>query len=307
MPVGKYYGLQNKKTMLCSRPWNHHSIRNESRGWKEGQIPAQHLMNIIKRITPRRRSCWSRQQSWVKISSGKAQFKIAGISGRISKLAQSEFQFQNIHRDTLFTNVEKTAYAICTDEMRYNLSSSLLRQKQHKVAKNHKSGFHRRTSFITIMCIFGQMKPLMLIRCDFSKKRHHELWKTSFMSSSKEVQIAVQKEQQQFIDNIFLTMKLVVESFGPHSGYTEKQKKTKTQLISFLQTHFRRVTSIWRKIKMCKIWYSWQRSSFKSKFTWVGWGRRGNYGRIWWWELTIGFNAKYVMDVFSSVQWLKLF
>jgi DNA polymerase-3 subunit beta len=78
---------------------------------EEGQIciPAQHLIGIIKELPADDVKFETNANSWVTISSGKAQFKIAGVIGdEFPKIpTASEFKFQKIKRKPLRTPLIK--------------------------------------------------------------------------------------------------------------------------------------------------------------------------------------------------------
>ncbi|MCB0272596.1 MAG: DNA polymerase III subunit beta [Bdellovibrionales bacterium] len=302
---------KNKKTMLCATDLEI-TIQSEMKAVveKEGQIcvPAQHLMNIIKELPQDDVVVEADEQSWVKISSGKAQFKIAGISGEeFPKLAQeAEFQFQNIHRDTLLQAFEKTAYAICTDEMRYNLNGSLIEtettQSGKKIIKVVSTDGHRLAYYHVSLDTdetFNVDKGVI-----FPRKGIMELKKLIHESSNKEVQIAVQKGTAAIlIDNIFLTMKLVVGEFPDYTAVIPKNNNKKLKLNrSHFTNSLRRVSLLSEgKSKCVKFGIHGKGVLLKANSPELGEAEEEIMGEFDGGELTIGFNAKYVMDVLSSV------
>lgn len=86
-------------------------------------IAAKKLCEILKELPDEEVHFSTRDNDWVDIRCGKAQFNLVGLS-------PDEFPSPKINEDNLITlkssligaMLEKTSYAICTDETKYNLN-----------------------------------------------------------------------------------------------------------------------------------------------------------------------------------------
>jgi len=98
---------------------------------QEGKITvsAKKLYEIIKELSDEEITFLTRENDWVELRSGKAQFNIVGLS-------PEEFPYfprvsdENLIRISgrlLNDMIEKTAYAICHDETKYNLNGVFVR------------------------------------------------------------------------------------------------------------------------------------------------------------------------------------
>ncbi|MCL2761559.1 MAG: DNA polymerase III subunit beta [Desulfuromonadales bacterium] len=93
---------------------------------KEGKITAsaKKLYEIIKELSDEEINFSTKENDWIEIKCGKAQFNIVGLS-------PDEFPyFPNINNNNFITlnncllseMIEKTSYAICNDETKFNLN-----------------------------------------------------------------------------------------------------------------------------------------------------------------------------------------
>ncbi|MDD2364627.1 MAG: DNA polymerase III subunit beta [Desulfuromonadaceae bacterium] len=87
-------------------------------------VSAKKLYEIVKELPNQQISFLSKENDWVEIKCGKVQFNIVGLS-------PDEFPyFPDVKEENLFEietsllrgMIEKTSYAICTDETKYNLN-----------------------------------------------------------------------------------------------------------------------------------------------------------------------------------------
>lgn len=87
-------------------------------------VSAKKLYEIVKELPNQQIIFSTKENDWVEIKCGKVQFNIVGLS-------PDEFPyFPDVKQDNLFEiessllkgMIEKTAYAICTDETKYNLN-----------------------------------------------------------------------------------------------------------------------------------------------------------------------------------------
>lgn len=86
-------------------------------------VAAKKLCEILKELPDEEVRFATRENDWVDIRCGKAQFNLVGLS-------PDEFPLPRIREDRLITlrssligeMIEKSSYAICTDETKYNLN-----------------------------------------------------------------------------------------------------------------------------------------------------------------------------------------
>lgn len=288
------------------------TLQSEMKGeiLKEGTIcvPAQHLMNIIKELPQEKVEVEADEQAWVKITSGKAQFKIAGITGEeFPKLTDlNAFDFKNIKTETLKQAFDKTAYAICTDEMRYNLNGSLLEtemtQGGNRIFKVVSTDGHRLAYYHVNL---GEDENFELEKgVIFPRKGIMELKKLIQETDQEDVKIAVDKGTAAIsLGNVFLTMKLVVGEFPDYTAVIPKNNNKKLKVDrSHFTNSLRRVSLLSEgKSKCVKFGIHGKGVLLKANSPELGEAEEEIIGEFDGGELTIGFNAKYVMDVLSSV------
>jgi DNA polymerase-3 subunit beta len=98
---------------------------------KEGKITvsAKKLYEIIKELADEDISFTTKENDWIDIRCGKAQFSIVGLSPEefpyFPKV--NDNIFFRIHSTILLDMIEKTSYAICHDETKYNLNGIFIK------------------------------------------------------------------------------------------------------------------------------------------------------------------------------------
>lgn len=94
-------------------------------------VSAKKLYEIVKELPNQPISFLTKDNDWVEIKCGKVQFNIVGLSS-------DEFPyFPDVKEENLFEietsllrgMIEKTSYAICTDETKYNLNGIFIREE----------------------------------------------------------------------------------------------------------------------------------------------------------------------------------
>jgi DNA polymerase III subunit beta len=98
---------------------------------KEGRITvsAKKIYEIIKELSDQEISFSTKENDWVEIRSGRAQFNIVGLSPEefpyFPKITDDSFI--KVSTTMLREMIEHTSYAICHDETKYNLNGILVR------------------------------------------------------------------------------------------------------------------------------------------------------------------------------------
>jgi DNA polymerase-3 subunit beta len=97
---------------------------------KEGQstLSAKKLYEVVKELPQQKVSLLLKENQWVEISSGKSVFNIMGLSAETfpSLPTYEEDGFFTIESGTFKEMIEKTIFAVSTDESRYNLTGVFL-------------------------------------------------------------------------------------------------------------------------------------------------------------------------------------
>lgn len=93
---------------------------------REGRITvgAKKLYEIVKELPNQEINFSTKDNDWVEITCGKVRFNIVGLSPDEfpSVVSGKEDQFLELEAALLRTMIEKTSYAICNDETKYNLN-----------------------------------------------------------------------------------------------------------------------------------------------------------------------------------------
>jgi len=102
---------------------------------EEGKITvsAKKLYEIIKELPESEIYFSTRENDWIDLQCGKARFNIVGLSSEefpsLPKIDDRDCI--RIESGTLNKMVERTSYAICQDETKYNLNGILLKTTEH--------------------------------------------------------------------------------------------------------------------------------------------------------------------------------
>ncbi len=278
---------------------------------EEGQIciPAQHLIGIIKELPAEDVKFETNANSWVSISSGKAQFKIAGVIGdEFPKIPTArEFKFQKINSETLERAIDKTSFAICMDEMRYNLNGSLI---ETETSPNGKTLFkmvstdgHRLAFFNKVLSDDEDLeleKGIILPR-----KGIMELKRLLSENQPGPIQFGFSKGSVAFqLGDTFLFMRLVVGEFPDYTAVIPKNNDKKLTLNrDQFSDSLRRVSLLSEgKSKCVKFGIHGKGVLLKATSPELGEAEEEIQGEFNGGEMNIGFNARYVMDVINATK-----
>lgn len=111
-------------------------------------VNAKKLYEIVKELPNEEIIFSTKDNDWVEIKCGKVRFNIVGLSSDEFPTITSvnEDQLIEIEASLLRRMIEKTSYAICNDETKYNLNGIYTRVEQdgaHKVLKMVATDGHR--------------------------------------------------------------------------------------------------------------------------------------------------------------------
>ena len=103
---------------------------------KEGKITvsAKKIYEIIKELSDEKIQFSAKENDWVEILCGKAAFNIVGLSSEEFPYFPriNEDSFVTLNNATLREMIEKTSYAICHDETKYNLNGIFVKAVEDK-------------------------------------------------------------------------------------------------------------------------------------------------------------------------------
>lgn len=106
---------------------------------KQGSITlaAKKLYEVVKELPEKNVSFRLKENQWVEICSGKSLFNIMGISAETfpSFPAYEEEDFIGLEAPVLREMVDKTIFAVSSDESRYNLTGVFLTRKEEEEGK----------------------------------------------------------------------------------------------------------------------------------------------------------------------------
>ncbi len=282
---------------------------------EEGQIciPAQHLIGIIKELPAEEVKFETNANSWVSISSGKAQFKIAGVIGEeFPKIpTEREFKYQKISSETLEKAINKTSFAICMDEMRYNLNGSLI---ETETTPNGKTLFkmvstdgHRLAFFNKVL---SEEEDLELEKgIILPRKGIMELKRLLSETQPGLIQFGFSKGSVAFqLGETFLFMRLVVGEFPDYTAVIPKNNDKKLTLDrDQFSDSLRRVSLLSEgKSKCVKFGIHGKGVLLKANSPELGEAEEEIQGEFNGGEMNIGFNARYVMDVINATNGEKV-
>jgi DNA polymerase-3 subunit beta len=101
-------------------------------------VSAKKLYEVVKELPEKNVSFRMKENQWVEIKSGKSVFNIMGVSAETfpSFPAYEEEEFMVMEASVLREMIDKTIFAVSTDESRYNLTGVFL--AKHKEEEDQK-------------------------------------------------------------------------------------------------------------------------------------------------------------------------
>ena len=198
-------------------------------------VPARSLIDIVRELPDEKGTLRKGDNEWLVVESGKAQFRVVGmVADEFPKMQpKDKFKFSKLRVETLKHGIEKTGFAICTDEMRYNLNGAFIETR-----KGDKGGTqfrmvttdgHRLALVDTTLSddeTFSLAKGVILPR-----KGVAELRRLLGESTSKLIGAAVADGNAAFqIEDVVIAMRLVVGEFPDYTAVIPKGNKKKLML-----------------------------------------------------------------------------
>ena len=289
-------------------------VHCEVRVLAEGRvcIPARNLADIVRELPEAKGSLRKADNEWMMIESGKAQFRVVGVSAdEFPKMqAKTEFKFSKLRASTLRTAIERTCFAICTDEMRYNLNGAYLETRKgeketifrmvatdgHRLALND----HPLSDDES----FDIKKGIILPR-----KGVMELRRLLGETSDTTVGISVTDGSAAFqIGKTMIYMRLVVGEFPDYSAVIPKGNKKKLVVDrNIFSQSLHRVSLLSEgKSKCVRLGIKKSSVHLSANSPELGEAEEDVQGEFIGDDMEIGFNARYVLDALSAVEGNKV-
>ena len=276
---------------------------------KEGKITvsAKKLYEIVKEMPDEEIHFSTKENDWVEIVCGKARFNIVGLSSDefpyFPKVKEESFLvFKN---EILSDMIEKTSYAICYDETKYNLNGVFIKAVQQgadSVLKMVATDGHRLS--VAQKVISGNISEELGKGVIFPKKGIFELKKMveeeageimlGFMDNS-----AVIKK-----GNTVVVMRLIDGEFPDYSKVIPVNNDRNVQINrdKFLHSLKRMAILSSEKFKGVKIDVSPELITISSSNPELGEAREEIEVQYEGIDISARFNAKYLIDVLSVME-----
>jgi DNA polymerase-3 subunit beta len=267
-------------------------------------IPARNLIDIIKELPDRAGRFRKGENEWMLLESGKAQFRVVGVPAeKFPKITEAgQFKFMKIRTETLRAAIDKTSFAISSDEMRYNLNGAYV--ETAKDAKG-KSIFRMVTTDGHRLAMSDQglsddenvqlKKGAILPR-----KGVTELKRLLAESGAPFVEIAFSENTAAVrLEGAAVYMRLVVGEFPDYRAVIPKGNKKKLVIDRALFTHsLRRVSLLAEgKSKCIRLGIKETTIQVAAASPDLGEAEEELHAEFDGGELQIGFNARYLLDV----------
>ena len=267
-------------------------------------ISAKKIFEIIKELPDKEIQFTTKENDWVEIRCGKSKFTIVGLSSEefpyFPKIGDQ--QFVAIESNLLREMIEKTGYAICTDETKYNLNGVYVRVVEEggrTLLRMVATDGHRLS--IAEKEVSGTFAPELQKGVIFPRKGIHELKRLTeegesnlllgFMDNS----VVVRKDQT------VIVMRLVDGEFPDYTRVvpTNNDKRIRVNREDFLHSLKRMAILSSEKFKGIKCDFNGTLLEISSSNPELGEGRDDLDISYEGPQLTSRFNARYILDVLS--------
>jgi DNA polymerase-3 subunit beta len=280
----------------------------------EGKVctPAHHLTDIVKQLPDKSGKLQKSENDWILLSSGKAQFKLAGVSAQEfpQMVGIGDFTFSRVRTDTVRAAIEKTHFAISTDEMRYNLNGVYLEVKKEKSASLFRfvaTDGHRLALFTRELA--GDESLALSKGVILPRKGINELRRLLADTEEKSLEMAVTPTNACFrVAETVLFMRLVVGEFPDYTAVIPKGNK-KRLVVSrdLLCDSLKRVSLLSEgKSKCVRFGLTGGAVHLAAMSPELGEAEEDLACEFDGGELNIGFNARYVLDALTAVDGEKV-
>lgn len=274
---------------------------------REGRITvsAKKLYEIVKELPEEVISFATRENDWVEIRCGKAQFSIVGLSPEefpyFPKV--NEENLIRIEGALLADMIEKTAYAICFDETKYNLNGTFVKatvEDGRPILRMVATDGHRLS--IAEKEFHGAVGPEMAKGVIFPKKGIFELKKICEEATTQELALGFMDNSAVIKKgNTVVVMRLVD---GEFPDYTRVVPVANDKIVTVARDPFlhslRRMSILSsEKFKGIRMEISGEQMVISSSNPELGEASEELEAAYSGPPLSIRFNAKYLLDVLA--------
>ena len=266
-------------------------------------VAAKKLCEILKELPDEEVHFSTRENDWVDIRCGKAQFNLVGLS-------PDEFPLPRIREDNLITlrssligeMIEKTSYAICTDETKYNLNGVFVQARtegDRNLIKMVATDGHRLA--LVSRTIEGDVSPELEKGVIFPRKGIYELKKMSEEENGEMMIGFMENSAVIKKGDTVVVMRLVDGEFPDYNRVIPQQnnRSIKINRDDFLHT-LRRMQILYSdKFKGIRLNVTEARMEISSSNPELGDSREEMEVLFEGEELALRFNARYLIDVLT--------
>ena len=272
-------------------------------------ISAKKLYEVIKELPEKEVSLREKENHWVEIKSGKSTFNIMGISAESfpSLPSYEEEGFSEVEAEILKEMVEKTIFAVSTDESRYNLTGVFFVKRESEslpeVRMVATDGY--RLSLID-RCLAGEVKGLEngILLPKKGLIEMNKILEEGIKETAKKV--AIHLKGNNFIlkkDPLVLIMRLLDAEFPDYRQVIPNAPKRKITMKRIqIQDSLRRVSILSsEKTRGVKFQFSedfLELSSYNPEF---GEAKEELPVQYKGENLLVGFNSRFVMEVLNNL------
>lgn len=280
----------------------------------EGRIctPAQQWMDIVRRLPDSTVKIHKDEQGWLILQSGKAKFRVAGLdAAEFPKLPDpKDHHFTAVRKSLFLDGIEKTAYAMSIDEIRYNLNGIFV-----EVAKGD-AGPELRMVSTDGHRLAVYARPLEKgedLRIEkgiiFPRKGVNELKRLLPEFDGADVEVSFTPTSVAFVvGTTRVYMKLVVGDFPKYQDVIPKGERKKLVLTKgVFSDSLKRVSILSEgKSKCVKLGIRPDGVLLAAQSPELGEANEDIPGEFTGSELNIGFNAKYLLDAIAVFESEKI-
>jgi DNA polymerase-3 subunit beta len=273
---------------------------------EEGKITvsAKKIYEIIKELSEDEIIFSTKENDWVEIRSGKAHFNIVGLSPEefpyFPKI--NEDRFVRVSSSLIREMIEKTSYAICHDETKYNLNGVFIKavaENSHQILRMVATDGHRLS--IAEKGLDGSISEELLKGVIFPKKGVFELKKMTEEADDDTMICFLDNSAVVKKGNTFVVMRLVDGEFPDYTKVVpvNNDRIVKIKREEFLHSLRRMSILSSEKFKGIKFDIAAGSMEISASNPELGEAREELEVDYTGESLTVRFNARYLIDVLT--------
>ena len=279
-------------------------VKAEIKGTGGLCIPARKLFEIAKEVEGEI-LLEVQDNNWIKVTSGKSTFKLMGLPEEdfpsLPEVDKSEEL--TLRADTLKTMIDKTIYATGESDTRYTLNGLLLhftpKKKNSEVRVVGTDGHRLSVISVGIENNLSEEKKIIL-----PKKAAIELRKL-LEGCSDDISLNINKNHIFFnIDGTVLTSRLIEGTYPNYEQVIPKnnEKKVTVDKLSFLKALRRTSIMSRERTNAVRLDLEPGKITLISMNPDIGEAREEIAAQYKGEQITIGYNARYVMDILQAME-----